>query len=427
MAELKRRTYPTRPSFGDNAPSNALPFPKKANMTVAEILAFLPNSINCADVIYRMISNGGTRKSIHAIVNTHRDLDAEWSANCCGEAMYKTMQKAGYAEWTITRHDLWHNSRKALWNANRLDVGNLRTAPGGPAGTVSFRSLAENVRTMPEGDDALDLTRMVRYCVQNSEDGWRYPKDYEELLDLLGGPTKVGEANTDGAVFRRWENRKPPPPLPKPTRPPQGLELPDGWKKTRRRSSAARTRSNAERRSRTVSPGPGSLVKCRAARDSGNMDPEDAVDIVVMGDSEPDGGYGTPYVREPVSKAEYVPPPPPPPGVAGLSTVLDLAQAFQVEGAGGESDPYSAYAFGGPRRTPPYRYLNQIAQPHPWDISGWAENLRWAFEQRILFAQAFPEAIRWNESLEHMACIERERTQRVWASDELLEQMLEGD
>jgi hypothetical protein len=100
-------------------------------------------------------------------------------------------------------------------------------------------------------------------------------------------------------------------------------------------------------------------------------------------------------------------------------------QTLQAEGAVSESDPFSAYAFGGPRRTPPYRYLCEIDQPHPWDISGWAENLRWVLEQRTLFSHSFPETMSWSESPEHMACVERERTQHVWASDELLEQMLE--
>lgn len=85
--------------------------------------------------------------------------------------MYRTMGKAGYTDWTITKHDLWHNSRRDVWDANSLDVGELRTAStSGVAGTVTFRSLARNVRLMPEGDDALDLTRMVRYCVQYAED-----------------------------------------------------------------------------------------------------------------------------------------------------------------------------------------------------------------------------------------------------------------
>ena len=129
-----------------------------------------------------------------------------------------------------------------------------------------------------------------------------------------------------------------------------------------------------------------------------------------------------------IYQAEYEPPPPPPP--SGLTPPLLLstvAQLLQAEGFAGENDPYSAYAFGGPRRAPPYRHLGEIELPHPWDISGWAENLRWAFEQRVLFAQENAEALKWTESPDHMAYIERMRTQREWASDELLEQLAEDE
>lgn len=123
-------------------------------------------------------------------------------------------------------------------------------------------------------------------------------------------------------------------------------------------------------------------------------------------------------------QAEYVSPPLP---VSMAPDLLIVAHLLQVEGFASDSDPASAYAFGGARSTPPYRQLGQIAQPHPWDISSWAENLRWALEQRVLFVREHPAAAGWNESPEHMACIERERTQRVWASDELLDQLLDDE
>lgn len=272
-------------------------------MTIAEIIAFLPNSINCADVIYRMVSNGGTRKTIHAIFNTFRDFEAEWSVNCCGETMYKVMDKAGYFNWTISKHGLWHDSRKSSWDANRLDVGELRvTSLGVPGGTVSFKSLAKNVRAMPEGDDALDLTRMIRYCVLKSEDGWEYPKDYNELLGLLGGPAEVREQNTDGAVFRRWEMKRAQPPTPRPAPPLAGVELLSSLRSTRRRVGGLNKRSTAEGRSRSGSPGPGSLMRRRAAREHVRATSETAVDAETMDGLELNERAGTPYERGLVSK-----------------------------------------------------------------------------------------------------------------------------
>lgn len=262
-------------------------------MTIVEILAFLPNSINCTDVIYRMISNGGTRKAIHAIINTHRDFSVEWSVNCCGEAMYKTMHKGGYPDWTIKRHGLWHNGRKDSWDGNRLDVGDLRTSPGS-AGTVSFRKLAENVRTMPEGDDALDLTRMVRYCKQNDGERWRYPTDYEELLDLLGGPAEVGSKHTDGAVFDRWEHRKAPPPT---ERRPGNIELGNGWKKTKIRRNEPKRRLDKEVRLGAEFSSVDSLTEQRDVKKQALVDEQDADLMEVEDNWRVHDAGGTPYAR----------------------------------------------------------------------------------------------------------------------------------
>jgi hypothetical protein len=53
---------------------------------------------------------------------------------------------------------------------------------------VPFESLATSVRRMPEDGEALDLTRIVQYYAENPTENWLYPRDYDELLDLLGGP-----------------------------------------------------------------------------------------------------------------------------------------------------------------------------------------------------------------------------------------------
>lgn len=235
-------------------------------MTAVEILAFLPNHIKCADVVYRLVSNGGSRKIFHAIINTFRDLEAEWSLNCCGEAMYKTMNRAGYNNWTIKRHNEWHdNHQQALWNESSLGVGDFRTEQSAPeAGTVSFRSLAANMRSIPEGDDALDLTRMVKYCVENAEDTWNYPNDYEELLESLGGPAQVGDRSTDRTVFGRWERKRAPPPVSRVVEPSPSMESSGERGSSETGSKTAQGRPGGGQRSRSISSGPGTGMKRRA-------------------------------------------------------------------------------------------------------------------------------------------------------------------
>jgi hypothetical protein len=84
------------------------------------------------------------------------------------------------------------------------------------------------------------------------------------------------------------------------------------------------------------------------------------------------------YTRPP---AKYVAPP----AEVTIPNNVAVVQLFAVEHDAGEMEVVSAYAFGGPRHQPPYRLLHDIEQPDQADVSGWAENLRWAFEPRACF------------------------------------------
>ena len=191
------------------APLPGLPFPAHANLTAAELLAFLPNCLKCADVVYRFVSNSGTRKAIYNMINTFRDSEVPWTANCCGSMMYKTMKVAGFQGWNLKKHNDWHADNMASWDGDKLDVGSFQT-PNKPAQSVSFKSLGAGIRKFPDGDDALDLTRMVQYCLEHPAEVWVYPDDYAKLLTVLGGAQEPTKENTDAAVFVRWENRSPP-------------------------------------------------------------------------------------------------------------------------------------------------------------------------------------------------------------------------
>lgn len=197
--------------------------------------------------------------------------------------MYKTMAGAGYIGWTITKHDHWHDQQKGTWDDGKLDVGDLRTTSDEPAGDVAFSRLAENVRAMPEGDDALDLTRMVQYCLQHAEDDWLYPRDYEELLRSIGGPAQVGKENIDGAVLKRWENRKPP------------LQEVEGMTDTRKTSSVERGTS------RKTAPKPSLPVKATTTEKKPQMSATQSALKDAIGGSEVREEPSNPYARAEVS------------------------------------------------------------------------------------------------------------------------------
>jgi hypothetical protein len=186
-----------------------MPFPSHANLTAYELIAFLPNSIRCSDVVYRFASNGASRHILWVMINTGRDLQKTWTADQCGSAICKTMGKAGYVGWTLRKHNDWQADKESGWDETTLAVDSFQTTidqrTQGDPDMVPFKNLAKGVRNMPEGDDALDLTRMVRYAVKFPQETWMYPRDYEKMLKMLGGPALIKREHCDSASFGRRE------------------------------------------------------------------------------------------------------------------------------------------------------------------------------------------------------------------------------
>ncbi|KAF2821272.1 hypothetical protein CC86DRAFT_253214, partial [Ophiobolus disseminans] len=412
--------------FGPDAPPKDLPYPANANITAYELLAFLPHSLQCADVVYRLISNGGTRHVLWVLVNVARDMPKTWNANRCGTIMYKAMKDAGFENWTVGVHQKWHQSRMAEWDETILNVTGFRS-PSHFQGSefkdhdIPFRSLAAGVRRMPQQDDALDLTRMVEHCVQNPEEEWMYPRDYEKLCKALGEPAQVRIEHTDRRAFKRWEETIPPPPRIWSEEEKQATARAMETQTRRRRTDIGRVWTPASgRQSRDatliadVQRKTRRGTRKRATLEEIDFDQEEEIPVA---EEKEETTQAEQYKRGP---AEYLAPS----REARAQPMTAIALAFAAEHDTGEINPFSAYAFGGPRHRPPYRMLHEIQLPDTADTSGWAENLRWAWEQRACFWHAV-QTEGWNESPEHMEQIAQTRQKQVWASDELLEQLAE--
>jgi hypothetical protein len=352
------------------------------------------------------------------LINTARDFQKQWTADQCGTVMYKTMSKAGYEGWTLTKHDKWHAAKEASWDETKLDVNGFQ-APGELRASdhyremVPFSSLAVGVRVMPEGSDALDLTRMVRYSVQHAKEKWMYPRDYEKLLNLLGGPVPIHHGHHDRALFQRWEHMTPPPHrIWSDEEIKAAKDLIESEKKTIKADSMRSKTPFSGRQSReaTSSEEGNRQTRTRPTKRMrlGKLDIDEEK---VGGEEQLEVLRVQQYARAPT---EYVAAP----EDASIPPAAAINLAFSTESNVGETDPFSAYAFGGPRHRPPYRMLHDIEQPSPADVSGWAENLRWAFEQRACFWHAV-QTERWNESPAHMEFIAQTRLKHLWTSEEL--------
>ncbi|KAF2450987.1 hypothetical protein P171DRAFT_335396, partial [Karstenula rhodostoma CBS 690.94] len=393
-----------------------LRFPN-ANLTAIELLTFLPGCLNSPDIIYRFASNGISWDAILSIVNTNRILEQEWTAEYCYRTARNAMRHAGHNDWTLKKHPQYFGDRLRSWNAANLNVSGFRTSLSTsgerkPDADIRFARLADGVKHMPKGDDALDFTRMIQHCVQNPTEDWMYPSNYDLLLEHLGGQKQPVATNMDRPIFARWEHVIPH----KPRSSRSAVIVPQPKKPLPGRSATPQTDVQASRRSgRRGRPS----LKKRELQEGKSRPPHrgdrraDCLIDDLLSGAEDSG------VED--QNEEYVPKPTrwvKPPITGGAMSSQALQYAFEAQPSSEANDKFDAYAFGnGPRTFAPFRPLHLITVGNLKfdDLSGWAENLRWAAEQHSTFGETG-----WTECPEHMERIAEIRREQTWASAELV-------
>ena len=198
-----------------DAPSPEHDFPN-ANITIAEIATFLPQSIKSWDVGDRILWNNAATEDIANLINKHRTMPVGTIENNSvflmmrGQMRKRTQQEHGYRRWSTWIVGAQANVQKpGTFDPDSISVNGFRrpqifhNRPYVAADPIPFRHLANGVSVWPEGGDALDLTRMVSWCVDNPDQEYHYPTDYQEVLTLVGGPATAQERHTDAAVLAR--------------------------------------------------------------------------------------------------------------------------------------------------------------------------------------------------------------------------------
>jgi hypothetical protein len=193
------------------APPPNLDFPV-GNVTLAEMAAFHPEAIKSWDVLDRYCGNGGPQASFTAMINHFRKMERGPIPNNSVYRMMKgSMQRRAkvddhYKNWTTGAHHQYHDAEH--FDPASVSVTGFRAPADGKdqttASPIPIANLASGVKTFPTGDDALDLTRAVRYCQDHPDEGWMYPTHYERLMNYLGGPAPVRPGHHDRAVIARY-------------------------------------------------------------------------------------------------------------------------------------------------------------------------------------------------------------------------------
>jgi hypothetical protein len=194
------------------APPPNLEFPV-GNMTLAEMAAFHPEAIKCWDVIDRYCGNGGSQATFATMINHFKVMNhgGPISNNSVYRMMKGSIQQRAkvedrYKDWTTGSHQQYRDEER--FDPASVSVTGFRTPADGKDRTIAspipMKNLANGVKTFPTGDDALDLTRVVKYCQAHPDVEWMYPTHYEHLVDYLGGPAPVRPGHHDRAVIARY-------------------------------------------------------------------------------------------------------------------------------------------------------------------------------------------------------------------------------
>ncbi|KAI4622027.1 hypothetical protein J4E80_004403 [Alternaria sp. BMP 0032] len=173
-------------------------------------------------VLVRFVQNGGDAYPLTRIHKWFRVLVKNNSRQDATNAVIHLAQGTmrHYLQddqWTMTRQKagLYPKVGQA-WDHDNLTLAGVQNhceiqVPGSRhhkpvVADVHFASLAADVRVYPSGDDELDLTRCVKAAVANIDLPLMFPRDFDFLTQLLGGPRTVSPDHRDGALFGRWRS-----------------------------------------------------------------------------------------------------------------------------------------------------------------------------------------------------------------------------
>lgn len=217
VTEVKVEGF-SMPSASSKDKLNDAPSPEhdlpNGNVTLVELAAFIPQSIKCWDVIDRIMWNGAKTQDITNLINKYRLMPAGKIVNNSvymmmrGQMDKRSKVDADYKDWTVGAHrDIEVSDH---YDADSLSVTGFRRPtiyrdrPDEPARLIPFKDLARGVAMWPEHGDALDLTRIVKWCASNPDEEYYYPTDFQKVLqECLGGPVTPQARHTDAEVLSR--------------------------------------------------------------------------------------------------------------------------------------------------------------------------------------------------------------------------------
>jgi hypothetical protein len=195
--------------------SYILPAGPRLQFTLVEIVALLPRWFGNTQIMTRFLNNKFNSLVHWAMIVEHRDLtlsDYEVDKARSGFSdQYRKAMRAADPLWKKALHqapDDWDaddmSMNQFVPDAARVD-GYVAPNP------VPFKELAFDLKRLPQGYDAGDLTRALQFAMHNQKRGpngeptdFLFPDDIHVILGHIGYLNRMAE-HTDGAAIQRYD------------------------------------------------------------------------------------------------------------------------------------------------------------------------------------------------------------------------------
>ncbi|PSN70875.1 hypothetical protein BS50DRAFT_584451 [Corynespora cassiicola Philippines] len=187
------------------------------SFTMVEIIVFLPNLFHDASITERLLNNG-LQTTVHSYIlknfrwNTER-ITQGLSTSTIKKNNSKAM-KGRYGDWSVSSHVKPHD-----WDWMNISMNGfvpnwvLKGETQEYGSSIPFQTLIRGVKKLPEGYDSADLTRALRYTLENPRwdmNGqlveYLFPDDLQNILNITGR-TEVTMAHTDGQIIMRYREK----------------------------------------------------------------------------------------------------------------------------------------------------------------------------------------------------------------------------
>ncbi|KAH7072100.1 hypothetical protein BKA63DRAFT_418237 [Paraphoma chrysanthemicola] len=219
LCSPKRVQDQSRAAFIAEAPDYAYPISlddPALHFTLVEALAITLKWFWNHQFAFRFMNNGLTSAVHLAILQEHRHLpfsnaEAGRVKDNMSDRYRKTMRSC-LGDWSKSTHKVPYDWNDADLLVNGFIPDAAKSSGWKAPDPVPFKDLYKDMKKLPAGEDAADLTRALDFAMKHQKDGpnnekqeYMFPDDLHIILEIIGYTT-ITRNHCDAAIITRYKD-----------------------------------------------------------------------------------------------------------------------------------------------------------------------------------------------------------------------------